>query len=300
LTETGWKKIRAPAHLKELVDDFWSNNHDKAKPENWDVGNSYCNTWDSPTTLVSVDDKGLRGSGPKLKEELWAASSAVAEEWTQQELQPCSLYGIRVYHEGENFHCFFTMRVMMFSLLLSDFSRIVLMTFFWSVKTGSIMMPHVDSPPLIVSAMYNVAQETDEPWPLEIYEHNGRAVNITLDPGDLLLFETASVIHGHPFPLKGNYYASIFLHFEPTGREYQQVNGHYLLRDGKNPRGRNSDKDVNKQYHEAVKAGLGGPSASLKDGLPPYIKRESPEEENWRKLHPEGWTPVCFIRNIAY
>jgi hypothetical protein len=258
LTETGWKKIRAPSHLKELIDDFWETNKDKDKAEEWGVGNTYFNSWESPTTLVSVDDKGLRGSGPKLKEELWAASSAVAEEWTQQELQPCSLYGIRVYHEG------------------------------------SIMMPHVDSPPLIVSAMYNVAQDTDEPWPLEIYEHNGLAVNITLDPGDLLLFETASVIHGHPFPLKGRYYASIFLHFEPTGREYQEVDGHYLLRDGRHPRSGNSRKDVNKQYHAAIKAGLGGPTASLKDGLPPYIKRESPEEAVWREQHPEGWRPVSF------
>jgi hypothetical protein len=43
---------------------------------------------------------GLRGSGAKLKEHIWAAASATMEEWTNQELQPCSLYGIRVYKEG--------------------------------------------------------------------------------------------------------------------------------------------------------------------------------------------------------
>jgi hypothetical protein len=26
--------------------------------------------------------------------------------------------------------------------------------------------------------------------------------------------------------------------------------------------------------------------------LPPYIKRESPEEAHWLLHHPAGWTPV--------
>ena len=90
----------------------------------------------------------------------------------------------------------------------------------------------------------------------EVYDHQGRAHNVTLEPGDMLLMETHSVIHGkknkthatetiswnfckreivahglhfssffniyifvagHPFPLKGRYYAMIFIHFEPTG-----------------------------------------------------------------------------------
>jgi prolyl 4-hydroxylase len=129
LTESGFTKIRSPPKLKELIDEFWKDNKDKAKIEAWHSGNSYVNHWDSPTTLVSVDDKGLRGSGERLKEHIWAAASAVLEEWTQVELQPCSLYGIRVYHEG------------------------------------AIMMPHVDRLPLVASAVINVAQDVEEDWP---------------------------------------------------------------------------------------------------------------------------------------
>jgi hypothetical protein len=130
LTETGFKKIRSPPHLKDLIDDFWNKNKDNGgKEENWGVGNTYVNFWDAPTTLVSVDDTSLRGSGGHLKEHIWAAASAVLEEWTQQELQPVSLYGIRVYHEG------------------------------------AVMMPHIDRLPLVASAIINVAQDVDEPWP---------------------------------------------------------------------------------------------------------------------------------------
>lgn len=100
-TETGFQKVKAPEHLTELVSAFWQKNHlAPQKNETWGVGNSYANVWDRPTRVVSVDDVGLRGSGAKLKEEIWSALSALMEEWTQQELQPSSLYGIRVYEEG--------------------------------------------------------------------------------------------------------------------------------------------------------------------------------------------------------
>jgi prolyl 4-hydroxylase len=41
-----------------------------------------------------------------------------------------------------------------------------------------------------------VDQEVDEPWPLEVYGHDGKAVNVTMEPGDMVLYESHSVIHG--------------------------------------------------------------------------------------------------------
>lgn len=162
-TDTGFKVIRAPDKVVNLITQFWQNNHFKGKEENWAAGNSVLNHWEAPTYLVSVDDTKLRGSGKELKHAIWGAAAATLEMWTQQELQPCSMYGIRVYSEG------------------------------------AVMLPHVDRLPLVASAMINVAQDVDEPWPFEMYDHAGRAHNITLEPGDLLLFESHSVIHGHPF-----------------------------------------------------------------------------------------------------
>ena len=36
-------------------------------------------------------------------------------------------------------------------------------------------------------------------------------------PGDMILYESHSVIHGRPFPLNGSHYANVFVHFEPIG-----------------------------------------------------------------------------------
>ena len=86
-------------------------------------------------------------------------------------------------------------------------------------KEGSVLLPHVDDVPLICSAIINVAQSVEEPWPLEVYGRDGMAVNITMNPGDIVLYESHSLIHGRPFPLVGEYYANVFIHFEPHEEE---------------------------------------------------------------------------------
>lgn len=245
-TRVGFKKIKAPEQLTKVIEKFWKHNHYKGEEEEWPEGNSYFNYWEAPTYLISVDDTSLRGSGPELKKQIWEASAATLEEWTGQELQPCSLYGIRVYGEG------------------------------------SIMLPHVDRLPLVASAMIPVAQKIDEPWPLEVYDHDGNAHNITLTPGEMFLFESHSVIHGRPFPLKGEFVALIFIHFEPTGTSLHRDSAG-VYRKG---------ATIDEHYRQSVQKGIGGPSATG-DGLtlPPYIIRESAEVENWKEDNPDGWVP---------
>mmetsp|Transcript_33233 Transcript_33233/g.40761 ORF Transcript_33233/g.40761 Transcript_33233/m.40761 type:complete len:153 (-) Transcript_33233:145-603(-) len=111
--------------------------------------------------MVSVDDTSLRGSGSALKTTIWENARSTIEEWTGgQDISPTSMYGIRVYQEG------------------------------------AVLVPHLDRLPLVASAMVNVAQDVDEDWPIEIYDHDGVAHNVTLAPGDMLLFESHSTIHG--------------------------------------------------------------------------------------------------------
>ena len=132
-----------------------------------------CIQWDSPTFMLDVGDEKLHGGGNKLKNMIWEASRHALQDWTGQELTPTSLYGIRKYTEG------------------------------------AVLATHVDRMPLVTSAIINVAQDVDEPWPLEVYGHDGRAYNITMEPGEMILYESHSVLHGRPFPLKGRYYANV-------------------------------------------------------------------------------------------
>ena len=172
--------------------------------------------------MVSVEDSGLRGGGSGLKQKIWNAARDTIQEWTGQELTQCSLYGIRIYYEG------------------------------------SVLASHVDRLPLVSSAIINVAQDVDEPWPLEVIGHDGRARNVTMEPGEMVLYESHSVIHGRPFPLKGRFYANIFIHFEPVG--------HTLRHHNHDP----GHGDVDEKYRDALSRGTGGhESADDNDGLPP-------------------------------
>jgi hypothetical protein len=64
----------------------------------------------------------------------------------------------------------------------------------------------VDRLPLVSSCIIQVAQDIDEPWPVEVISHTGVAYNISMVPGDMVLYESHSILHGRPFPLVGRYY----------------------------------------------------------------------------------------------
>jgi hypothetical protein len=71
--------------------------------------------------------------------------------------------------------------------------------------------------------MILVDQDLEEPWPIEVYGRDGLAYNVTLEPGDMLLYESHSTIHGRPFPMQGRYYATIDVHFAPIDHERENA-----------------------------------------------------------------------------
>ena len=149
----------------------------------------------------------------------------MVETWTGQRLASTSVYGIRIYHNQ------------------------------------SILAPHVDRLPLVSSAIINVDQDVDEPWYLEVYDHDGVAHNVSMEPGDMVLYESHSVIHGRPFPLQGRFYANIFVHFEAIG----PLDGEHVD---------NGD-------------------------LPPYLLEGSSWEPEWRKMNQQGWKLLKDPRTLV-
>lgn len=199
------------------------------------------NNWVSPTYMVSVENNGLRGGGYGLKQKIWREAESIISEWTGQELTQSSLYGVRIY------------------------------------KEGAVLATHVDRLPLVSSCIICVAQDLDEPWPLEVIGHDGKAYNVTMEPGDMVLYESHSVLHGRPFPLKGRFMANIFVHFEPTGHSLRH-----------NLKVEDEAKDVHQKYKDATARGIGGHEHD-NEGLPPYLIAGTPEEQHWRQMHPSGY-----------
>ena len=156
-TKLGFAKIRAPEAVFSLIAKFWEL-HKQSNATEWKATNPYHNMWAAPPTLVNVQDEALGGGS--LPKQIWESSRQVMEDWTGQHLAPCSMWGIRIY------------------------------------PNNSILAPHVDRNPLVTSAIINVDQDIDEDWPLEVWGHDGKPYNISMKPGDMVLYESHSIIHG--------------------------------------------------------------------------------------------------------
>lgn len=185
-TTLGFKKMRVPEDVFSALRSFYDSNKANKKLEQWSRGYTYTNHWSSPTYMVSPEDSNLRGGGTTLKNFIWEGISPIIEEWTGHKLRPTSMYGVRIYTDG------------------------------------AILATHVDRLPLVSSCIVNVDQDVREPWPIEVYDHDGVAHNVTMEPGDMVLYESSTVLHGRPAPLNGSHYANIFIHFEPI--DHKQMN----------------------------------------------------------------------------
>ena len=88
------------------------------------------------------------------------------------------------------------------------------------------------TPTHVISAILNIGQDVEEDWPLFLRDHRGEdhvvmrhvsrvrlrprvKCQVFLTPGDLVWYESARVVHGRQFPLRGDSFDNLFLHFKP-------------------------------------------------------------------------------------
>ncbi len=252
-TELGFAKVQAPVDLVEMLSRFWKMNYKPLQNipnETWARGNTYTNHWLAPTKMLQMEV--LPGGGEELRSKIWDISKDILESWTGVELSPSSLYGVRVYTEG------------------------------------AVLAPHVDRLPLVVSAIVNVAQDVDEDWPLEVVGHNGTAHNLTLEPGEMILYESHSIIHGRPFPLQGRYYANVFIHFEPLGHsrtneQKAKLELNILYRQAWEKQ-QQSECSKDDDYDCILQIDFN----MVEVKTPPYILPGSEEEIRWLQAHPQA------------
>lgn len=249
-TELGFAKVHAPDDLVEMLNRFWKMNYKPLQNipnETWARGNTYTNHWLAPTKMLQME--ALPGGGEELRTRIWNVSRGILESWTGVELSPSSLYGVRVYTEG------------------------------------SVLAPHVDRLPLVVSAIVNVAQDVDEDWPLEVIAHDGVAHNLTLEPGEMILYESHSIIHGRPFPLQGRYYANVFIHFEPLGQNAKKLDLNILYRQAWEKQQSECSKDDNHDCKLQLDFNMEEVKIHGQKKIPPYIIPGSEEEKRWLQAH---------------
>ncbi len=116
-----------------------------------------------------------------LNDRLLRDLHALHEEWSGRLLKPAACYGVRVY------------------------------------QPRSYLYVHVDHARThVVSSTICVDSRTNTPWPLVIEDDAGVEHEVQIEPGEMVFFEGARLKHGRPYPLDGDYYASIFVHYTPV------------------------------------------------------------------------------------
>ena len=114
-TKLGFQKTRAPKELFDIIKAFYIRNKHRATTE-WSDINTYHNMWEAPPTIFHLNQE-KDGGGVGMQAKIWNMAKPIMERWTGQMLSPVSLYGIRTYHNN------------------------------------SILAPHVDRMPLVISAI---------------------------------------------------------------------------------------------------------------------------------------------------
>lgn len=110
--------------------------------------------------------------------------------WGGGELVPTSAYGVRVY-----------------------------------LNTSSLVMHYDRVETHVISSIVHIDHDADsEPWPLDIEDHDGTLHSVVLQPGQMLFYESSKCLHGRMKTFRGQYYASIFLHYRPVDRSIWNYN----------------------------------------------------------------------------
>jgi len=85
-------------------------------------------------------------------------------------------------------------------------------------RRGSSLRMHVDTESThIISGILHIHREgMDSDWPLVVINRNGERESIFMKPGELVLYESASLPHSREQPLNGDYYVNMFIHYSPV------------------------------------------------------------------------------------
>jgi prolyl 4-hydroxylase len=105
-------------------------------------------------------------------------------------------------------------------------------------QNGSTLQSHVDRGDThAVSAILHIDDDKEQDWwvkiacrklhamfrsdificrPLQILDHAGKLNQVLIQPGEMVLYESAKLIHGRPTPFVGKRYDNLFVHYRPA------------------------------------------------------------------------------------
>lgn len=183
-TERGWAVVDCPTEVYQpLLEAFHRGFDDESKRHfEGKVDQIHCEKEGGDTNSPCDGDRRSWMVHTGLNTHILRTLQPQHEEWAGVALEPSIAYGLRVYQNGSSL----------------------------TMHTDRIET-HVVSSILHVDRDYG----GNEPWPIVIEGLDGVTAEVDLQPGQMLLYESAKCTHGRPRTFKGNWYTSLFIHYRP-------------------------------------------------------------------------------------
>ncbi|MEN0006383.1 MAG: 2OG-Fe(II) oxygenase [Bacteroidota bacterium] len=177
-TATGFKKMPIPKSLYYRILFYYYEGREQARPEFDPNGNDEVNKFISSQEVRYPTE--MIWLSDEMKSIIFDQLQDTLSSWSGKELERTYCYGIRSY------------------------------------KRGAQLIKHIDGyTTRIISAILNIDQKVDEPWALQIDDHNGVEHEVYLAPGEMVLYESATLMHGRVKPFNGDYFTNLFVHYIP-------------------------------------------------------------------------------------
>ena len=176
LSPLGFKVVKVPINTWRLIQEAYKLLENVKTEEKWEgiTNFIYDKDGNAPVEIYNMD------YCHRIKEIIQEELQPVHEEFigNKEKLVPKCIYGIRSY------------------------------------KNGAILKNHTDT--LLthhISSIIIVDKKVDKDWPLDIQDHEGNWHQVYTEPGDMILYESATNLHGRTEPFEGEYYRNFFLHY---------------------------------------------------------------------------------------
>jgi prolyl 4-hydroxylase len=176
LSELGFKVTKVPEKTFQLITEAYNLLKPTIREENWSGITNFIhdNKGNSPVEILNMD------AFTRIREIIAEELLPLHEEFidNRERLIPKWIYGIRSY------------------------------------KRGAILEPHTDTLATHhISSIIIVDKQVDKDWPLDIQDHLGKWHKVYAEPGDMILYESATNKHGRMEPFEGEYFRNFFLHY---------------------------------------------------------------------------------------
>eukprot|EP00484_Ammonia_sp_Unknown_P006323 CAMPEP_0197055822 /NCGR_PEP_ID=MMETSP1384-20130603/74021_1 /TAXON_ID=29189 /ORGANISM="Ammonia sp." /LENGTH=529 /DNA_ID=CAMNT_0042489545 /DNA_START=21 /DNA_END=1610 /DNA_ORIENTATION=- len=181
----GFIKMKMPPGLHDRLVRFYRKWYHLKKEESWDTAGTQLNYFHVKTHMISLDHD-------------YRERDSIANDVMKPVLLKWAHDNGHTNISGLEFTAFYGIR---------EYSR------------GASLRNHVDRIDThVLSAVLQIAQTgVEDPWPLQVIGFDGKLVDVTLQPGEMILYEGHKLIHGRPYPFNGTLFANAFIHFKPVG-----------------------------------------------------------------------------------